>query len=327
MKHLTTLAAIGAALAFAPQARSADLPLPKEGWASWQVEAVDDAPAMCCWGSWDDNPVQTKACNLDGNKHQGSGSRDHQTTDAVRVYARFANGKLERLRTFAASCPVEAKTPIQKLDGISADDSARWLTGLTLRNDLQDDVLASLAVHRGERAFDTMKRIANGETSGEKRNQAVFWIALARGVPGAEFATNKMFNDKDAGVRKHAAFAITVSKSPSIAPDLIKLGNTDKDGDVRAQAWFWLAHTGAPNAEQAITTAMKKDTDDHVREQAVFALSQLPDDRGTKALIAAAEDRSLTREQRKRAVFWLGQSESIDAQKFMDKVLGGSPGG
>ena len=103
-----------------------------------------------------------------------------------------------------------------------------------------------------------------------------------------------MFNDKDPEVRQHAAFAITQSKSPRVAQDLIRLGNTDKDGEVRAQAWFWLAHTGAPNSEEAIVAALKKDKDDHVREQAIFALSQLPDERATRALIAVAEDRSLS---------------------------------
>ena len=61
--------------------------------------------------------------------------------------------------------------------------------------------------------------------------------------------------------------------------------------------------------------------DEHVREQAIFALSQLPDERATRALIAAAEDRSLSREQRKRAVFWLAQSESEAAQTYLEKVL------
>jgi HEAT repeat protein len=323
VKHLTTLVAACAVLAFGSQARSAELPLPKEGWASWQVEAVEGAPFTCCWSDWDDNLAQRKACNLDDGRHENFGTRDHETTDAVRVYARFAGGKLERLRTFAAGCPVEAGTPIQALEGISADDSARWLTGLTLRDDLRVNVLSSLAVHRGDRAFDTLKRLASGEAPGDRRNQAIFWIALARGLPGAEYVTHTMFNDRDAGVRKHAAFAVTVSKSPTIATDLARLGDTDKDADVRAQAWFWLAHTGAPGAEQSIAAALRKDTDDHVREQAVFALSQLPDGRGAKALIAVAEDRSLTREQRRRAVFWLGQSDSADAQGYLDKVLMG----
>jgi hypothetical protein len=34
-----------------------------------------------------------------------------------------------------------------------------------------------------------------------------------------------------------------------------------------------------------------------------------------------AEDRSLSREQRKRAVFWLTQSESEAAQAYLERVL------
>src|SRR6185295_3600914 len=102
-----------------------------------------------------------------------------------------------------------------------------------------------------------------------------------------------------------------------------RLGNTDKDGEVRSQAWFWLAQTGAPGAEAAISAALRNDQDHGVREQAVFALSQLPDDRATRALVAVAEDKSLSQEQRKRAVFWLAQSETAGAQTFLEKVLTG----
>ena len=133
--------------------------------------------------------------------------------------------------------------------------------------------------------------------------------------------TPKVNFAKEPEVRKHAAFAIAQTKSPRAAADLIRQGNTDKVGEVRAQAWFWLAQTGAAEAEQAIGAALRKDPDDEVREQAIFALSQLPDDRGVKALIAAAQDSSLSREQRKRAVFWLSQSGSDAAQAYLEKVL------
>jgi HEAT repeat protein len=115
-----------------------------------------------------------------------------------------------------------------------------------------------------------------------------------------------------------------VSQSPRISQDLIRLGNTDEDGEVRAQAWFWLAQTGAAESEKAIGAALRKDSDDRVREQAIFALSQLPDERATRALIATAEDRSLSREQRKRAVFWLAHSEKTGAQAYLEKVLAGN---
>jgi len=312
------------------QGHAADLTLPRDGWTSWQVAAVDDAPDMCCWSSWDDNGGSRTACALD-DQRGNSGTRDHATTDAVRVYARLASGKVEKLRVLSATCAVKAATPVTELSNVATDDSARWLIGLTkqagsdsiLRGDAGDNVLAALAMHRGDVAGEALSALARGDGRAEIRKKAIFWSAVLRGTAGADVVSSVMFSDKDADVRKHAAFSITQSKSPRVAADLIRLGNTDNDGDVRAQAWFWLAHTGAANAEEAISAALKKDGNDHVREQAIFALSQLPEERATRALIAVAEDRSLTQEQRKRAVFWLAQSESDGAQKYLEKVLVG----
>ncbi|MEO8061165.1 MAG: HEAT repeat domain-containing protein [Pseudomonadota bacterium] len=324
------VAALSLALGFASQARAAELPLPRDGWASWQVEAVEDAPAWCCWSNGYDQTT-SPVCQLDGDKH-GYGSRDNAKTDAVRMYARFKDGKIERLRSLSASCPAQAETPIQQLDAVATDDSARWLIGLTkqtpaqpaLRGDFAEDVLAALAMHRGTLAFDALSGLARNDVQVETRKHAIFWLAVMRGAAGADVVSAAMFNDKVADVRKHASFAITQSRSPRVAADLIRLGNSDLEGDVRSQAWFWLAHSGAPAAEEAIVAASKRDQDDNVREKAVFALSQLPDARATRALIAAAEDKSLSREQRKQAVFWLAQSKSTDAQLYLEKVLVGN---
>jgi len=314
-----------AALAIASQVHSAELQLPKDGWVSWQVEAVEDSPAMCCWSSWDNGVASDAVCKLDGDK-QGYGSRDKTKTDLVRVYARLAGGKVEKVRALAAACPVETKSPIQKLDNIATDDSARWLLGLAkaAREEINEETLAALAVHRGAVALDGLGTMARTDAQEETRKRAIFWLAMLRGTAGADITTNAMFNDQSAEVRKHSAFAITQSKSPRVTADLTKLGNTDRDADVRAQAWFWLAHTGAAKVEDAIIAASKKDQDDHVREQTIFSLSQLPDERATPALIKAAEDRTLSHEQRKRALFWLAQSESPGAQAYLDKVLAGN---
>jgi len=318
VKHSMISIAFAAALALTSQARSAELPTPKDGWAAWQIDTVEDAPAWCCF-EWDDRDTTPSTCHLDSENHNFA-SRDHATTDAARVYAHFKDGKLDRLRTLAAACPVETQTPIQKLD-VSTDDSTRWFIGLLQRNDLDNDVLAGLAVHRGDLAFDALSKAARGDPRTDKRKHAVFWLAQTRGLQGAQVATDLMFHDPDSDIRRHAIFAVSQSKSPAKAADIIRLGDTDADAQVRAQAWFWLAHTGAPNAEQAISAALKKDGSEHVRDQAIFALSQLPDGRGVHALIGLAEDRSLSREQRKRAVFWLAQSKSDEAQEYLERVL------
>ena len=291
-RWISTGALCLASLALEPKVFAAELTLPRDGWVSWQVAAVDGAPDWCCWKS--SNNFRDKnfreaphtACRLDG-KQDSWGNRDNETTDQVRIYARTAGGKLDRLRVLSVTCPAEAATPIRDLGTVTENDSARWLVGLAKQKN--EDVLTALAINRGDVARDALSDIARNDTRGETRQQAVFWLAQVRGQEGADITSSVMFNDKDPDVREHAAFALSQSETPRAEADLTRLLNTDKD--------------------------------DEVREGAVFALSQLPDERATRALIATAENRSLARELRKKAVFWLSQSESDAAQKYLEQVL------
>lgn len=325
--RMARVAALLLAATVLSPSNAAEPKLPRDGWVSWQVPAVEGAPAWCCFSSWKDRDPSRMSCKLDGDPRGISIGDGERTTDAVKVYARTSGGRIDRLQALSASCPVETATPIQSLE-VPADDSARWLTAQVNQSGTDamsgrpvgESALAALALHRGDPARDALVNFSQDPVT-ETRKWSVFWLALLRGAEGAEITSRVMFGDRDSEVREHAAFALSQSKSPRVVPELIRLGNTDRDGGVRAKAWFWLAQTGAAESELAIGTALRKDADDEVREQAIFALSRLPDERATRALIAAAEDRTLSSEQRKRAVFWLAQSESTSAQAYLDKVL------
>jgi HEAT repeat protein len=314
--------------AFSMHASAAELTLPRDGWASWQVPAVDDAPDWCCFSHWKDRNATHQPCRLE-RKDGNFGGRDGETTDSIRVYARIAGGKIDRLRALSATCPVQADTAIQDLGAVSVDDSARWLAALVkgreadtgARHRVADEALAALAIHRGDIAHDALVDIARRGARDDNREQAVFWLAHLRGREGAKIATSIMFDDPDADIREHAAFAVSQSISPTADKDLIRLANTDPEAQVRSHAWFSLSQTESSATEGAIDAALRKETDRGVREQAIFALSQLPDERATRALIKVAEDKSLAREERKRAVFWLSQSESSAAQAYLQEVL------
>jgi hypothetical protein len=249
---------LGAAMllmAFISRAPAAGLTLPPDGWASWQVPAVDGAPAWCC---------TRKPCLLDGNRY---GLHDGDTTtDAVNVYARVSGGKVDSLQVYAASCPVEAKTPV-RVEDVSPDDSARWLierarqvdADAVMHRPIGEGALIALAMHRGDLAANALAGFARQDARAGMRKQALFWLGIVRG-----------------------------------------------------------AETGS---ERVIEEALRKDPDADVREHAVFALSRLPGERATRALITIAEDGSISREQRKRAVFWLAQSESDSAQAYLDRIL------
>jgi hypothetical protein len=333
---ISTAALCLTSLALVPHARGADLTLPRDGWITWEVAAVDGAPDWCCYASnsWSSSEgfrnTPVTPCRLDG-RQQSVGNVDGATTENFRIYVRTVGGKIDRLRAFSATCPVNAATGIRDFGTLAADDNARWLIDIARQQNpgarehgetnLEEDVLAALAISRGDVARDGLANIARNDANVETRKQAVFWLARLRGSEGADITASIMFNDQSADVREHAAFALSDSRSPRAAADLIRLGNTDPDSNVRSQAWFWLAHNGAPEAENAIFAAIRKDADDEVREQAVFALSRLPNERATQALIAVVEDRSQSRESRKHAIFWLAQSESDSAQAYLEQVL------
>lgn len=320
-RSLTSIALLVSLHGFAPPAQAAGLEPPRSGWASWEVPAVAAAPAWCCFEAQRTPPAKA-VCKLDDKDH-GYGSRNDATTDTVRIYARFADGKLERLRALSADCPVQVNAQILALSP-SEQTSVEWLAA-RLADDtakrLRSELMAALAVHRTASAYDVLARSARQGPRFDDRKDAVFWLAHVRGREGAELTTALMFEDTDARMREHAAFALTQSSSPRIAEDLMRLARTDRAGKVRGQAWFWLAHTAAAQTERAIEAALRAETDREVREQAIFALSQLPDDRATGALIAVAENRDLPREDRKRAIFWLAQQGSDSALAYIDRVV------
>ena len=73
-------------------------------------------------------------------------------------------------------------------------------------------------------------------------------------------------------------------------------------------------------ARADITAAIGSETADEVREQGVFALSQLKEHEADAALIALVRG-NYPRKVKQQALFWLGQSGSDDAMKFLDDVL------
>jgi hypothetical protein len=247
---------LAAALLYAGAANAA-LPLPQDGWASWDVAVPGGTENRCCFNWKRHQEAKRVACELDGRDNGFGSLSGDERIDAIRVYARFTGGRLEKLRALGPACAVNTATPVRSLGIVASSESAQWLASQVpaVNERLAEDALASLAAHRG-------------------------------------------------------------ASSP-----IIQAATTDKRSKVRSQAWFWLSQTAAPETEAAIMAALKAETDRHVREQAVFALSQLPADRAARALIAVASDRTLSREDRKQAVFWMGEVKSDVALDYLDSLL------
>jgi hypothetical protein len=120
-----------------------------------------------------------------------------------------------------------------------------------------------------------------------------------------------------------AIFPATLADSAVIWPTLSSLArDSSRPSRTRHQAVFWLGQAAAD-----VTTALDSIAEDvamdrDVREQAVFALSQRPREEGIPALIRIARTNH-DPEIRRKALFWLGESNDPRAVALFEELLTG----
>jgi hypothetical protein len=119
-----------------------------------------------------------------------------------------------------------------------------------------------------------------------------------------------------------AIFPATLADSVTVWPDLVSLARDNSvRGHARNQAVFWLSQAAGEAAVKDLTDMVGDDSlDRDVREHAVFALSQEPHEVGVPALIQIARS-NRDPGVRKKAFFWLGQTNDPRALALFEEVL------
>lgn len=117
-------------------------------------------------------------------------------------------------------------------------------------------------------------------------------------------------------------FPLTLADSIVVWPSFLSLA---KDKTVpratRKQAVFWVSQAAGEKVAGGLSDLATDESEDReVREQAVFALSQLPDDEGVPVLIRVATGNH-SGEIRRKAMFWLGQSDDPRALALFEDIL------
>ncbi|MFQ5705227.1 MAG: HEAT repeat domain-containing protein [Gemmatimonadales bacterium] len=121
---------------------------------------------------------------------------------------------------------------------------------------------------------------------------------------------------------KDAIFPATIADSAVVWPQLLAIAKDEaRPKAIRKSAVFWVAQA----AGEAVTKGLEELVDDdsgdrEVRESAVFAISRLRNDEGVPILIRIVRthpDRAI----RKKAIFWLGQSDDPRAIALFEELL------
>ncbi len=143
-------------------------------------------------------------------------------------------------------------------------------------------------------------------------------------VPAAEAAHWLLDEARrgDAPAAHDAVFPATLADSVTVWPDLVRLARDQAaTRKVREQAVFWLGQAAGEAAVKDLAAMVGDDSlDRDVREHAVFALSQQPREVGVPALIQVART-NRDPEVRRKAFFWLGQTNDPRALALFEEVL------
>lgn len=119
---------------------------------------------------------------------------------------------------------------------------------------------------------------------------------------------------------KGSLLPATLADSVVIWPGLLAIA---RDGSaphsVRKDAVFWLGQAAGRAATKDLA-ALADSSERDIQEAAVFALSQLRDDGGVSDLIRIARTHP-DREVRRKALFWLGQSDDPRALALFEDIL------
>lgn len=127
---------------------------------------------------------------------------------------------------------------------------------------------------------------------------------------------------KSYGKGNDLIFPATLADSVTLWPELLDLA---KDRQVasssRKNAVFWLSQAAGDKAAEGLERIATDEGDDRdVREHAVFAISQLPQDQGVPILLRVARSNP-NPEVRRKAMFWLGQSDDPRALALFEDIL------
>jgi hypothetical protein len=312
-------------------------------WIAWRVPMIPGDRDMCGWyndrlgtvrGTWIDDGLMT-----DSQRPQikpPTGPIPLEAGTGLVVLVRAVGGSVERLRTTADDCPMDAggRTVIW-LSSVTPAESLRFLTSVvgpatTDRSMFEPErqtamtAVRAIGLHAGAPADTALETIATKHPDSSVRRQATASLGAYRGAAGVS-ALSRLLAATTAGVardqdeRRSLVTAFGQSREPAAVEALRGL-TKDPDATVRSDAWYYVVLRGGAATIPDALKAAGSDSDDNVRKRIVAAIGRLPGDAGVTTLLqlARATDNPVAR---KAAISALSVSRDPRAMALMEEIL------
>lgn len=187
-------------------------------------------------------------------------------------------------------------------------------------SDCDDGPVRVVLTVRSRRVTGVRTYVGGRWRTGAGAGPATDWGTLPARTAADFLVTLARTADSDAGAK--AIFPVTLADSVEPWGGLLAIARDPSvRRETRKQSVFWLGQAASNLAARGLDSLLAdRDGDRTIQEQVVFALSQRPKDEGIPALVRVARTHP-DAEIRKKAIFWLGQSDDPRAIALFEELL------
>ncbi|MFI5232544.1 MAG: HEAT repeat domain-containing protein [Gemmatimonadales bacterium] len=258
---------------------------------------------------------------------QGTLARNGDATAAAAITER-AGGRASRRSGGDTPPGCKSEDDDDRVEALNAllqmgsDDALPILKKVLARRDACSEVLRRKAVFlvsqkRGDDAADILMETAKSDPDKETREQAVFWLSQVNSDKAVPLLEEILKTTTDEAMQDKAIFALS-QKSGDNAQQALRdyAGREDASEHLREQAIFWLGQRHSDNNAKFLRDLFAKTSNSAMKDKIIFSISQTRNDGNDQWLLDQAVNTKNSMELRKQALFWAGQTGSVDMAKL-----------
>lgn len=249
---------------------------------------------------------------------------------AVFLVSQHEGPETERILLDAARTDPDGEVREQAVQWLSQVDSPAAVAALDsiLRSAadpaLQDKAIFALSQQDSPSARQALKDFAlRASVSSDLRQKAIFWIGQGDDPDRLGFLKTLYLQLKDSESRDKILFSMSQIGGRESQRWLLQVAGDVNEGiELRKKALFWVGQSDIPATE--LFTLYEKMPSREMKEQLIFVYSQRDERAAVDKLFDIARTET-DRELRKKAIFWLGQSDDPRVPAFLEKLLDVKP--
>ena len=184
--------------------------------------------------------------------------------------------------------------------------------------ELQESAIYAISQLGGKEAQEKLYNILMDEKRPTKiRSKAMFWYGQSSKI-GVSDLSKIYYSIKDYKLKEKSIFAISQKENKESKKFLMNIAlNEKEDYKLRSKAIFWLAHTSSTDLDVYIDKLLTKITEPKLRKKVIFGIAQSNLKNKNDILYKIAIDDRESKQVRKQAIHWMGQSHGFRELKIL----------